>query len=584
MKFCFSALLPLAMGLAACPALAVENDKLAKVPGAGMSAAKTAPPLPVGQDGSASDNDFRICDGYAAPKGKSDGIARESFLFGATTRSADLRRGGMRIFGETGVSACSRALVDSRLVDNFWLRRASLLQGQAVQKIAAGNAEAALKLADDSDALGAANNDPYFARSIGIGNQAVRAYALSKLGRKEEAIAAIAKFRNQRRWSQSIADLATRLTLDMDHSLPAQVVELRSRIALAPEKSIGLFWMNFLSGQYQAARDIAPAVSFDLPKQRGGWTLTDAAEAELKEIGVRTGFYGAWAYAENVAGNSEEAKALITLAGVELDEIMAPPPPRTDGRPPRKKDVEAHARRQPHARKARDELNLWAAAIAYRPMIAIKPIEQSHAEMRKKRLVELPIAIDVLRLTPQMGPDDKADVERAIAAIELRNAQERSAALDLSFDEFMEMLPKPETPKVVPVLKPAGDGYFLSDTGLSRNREGDSDTWTIRYTHALAPKAAVEELALLGAAQTARKEGFDRLLVLSRIALTRTTHVSGGYIPPFDQNSGYEAQLRVRFFHATQIPMDLRGAEWRLVSVEDIITELSPRYREGAII
>ncbi|MEJ2796361.1 hypothetical protein WBO27_01980 [Sphingopyxis sp. CCNWLW8] len=275
---------------------------------------------------------------------------------------------------------------------------------------------------------------------------------------------------------------------------------------------------------------------------------------------------------------------MITLAGVELDEIMAPPPPRTDGRPPRKKDVEAHARRQPHARKARDELNLWAAAIAYRPMIAIKPIEQSHAEMRKKRLVELPIAIDVLRLTPQMGPDDKADVERAIAAIEMRNAQERSAALDLSFDEFMEMLPKPETPKVVPVLKPAGDGYFLSDTGLSRNREGDSDTWTIRYTHALAPKAAVEELALLGAAQTARKEGFDRLLVLSRIALTRTTHVSGGYIPPFDQNSGYEAQLRVRFFHATQIPMDLRGAEWRLVSVEDIITELSPRYREGAII
>lgn len=134
----------------------------------------------------ASDPDFSNCDGYSAPKGKSDGIARENFLFGAT-RSADIRRRSMSIFGELGLAACDRALTDSRLIDDFWLRRANLLQAKALHSIAAKQPEQAIALTMESDTLGSAHDHQYFVQSIGAGNQGIRAYALIAMGRKDEA-------------------------------------------------------------------------------------------------------------------------------------------------------------------------------------------------------------------------------------------------------------------------------------------------------------------------------------------------------------------------------------------------------------
>lgn len=587
MKSISSAALSVALAAVMCPLSATAQDAT-KQSNAGQAKdgeKQDKPPvdLPFNFTSRTAETNFSACDGFGPPQGKSDGISRESFLFGAATRSADLRRKTMWRFGKNGVESCDIALADPRLLDAFWLRRANLLQAKAVHAIAAGNPADAMKYADESDAIGRAQKDPYFPQSLGLGNQAVRAYALHQLGRNDEAATMTEQLRIRRQWSQSVANLSTRLKMQIDSSFAGQAAEFRARIPIDPARGRSLFWMEFLAGDYDAALGVAPTISFDLPKQRGGWTLRGADMAELKEIGLRTSFSGARAYAAAATGRSDEAKRLIAEAGAELEEIIAPPPPRENGKPPRKQDVEMHSRRLPYATRAKQDLQRWEAAIAFRPLIAFKPAEETQAAMRAKGLTTLPIITDVLRNVPQDTPEDKAAVAKVLAEIESADNKARVAALDLPVDDLMEMLPKPETAKVVPVLKPAGDGYFLSDTGLSRNREGKTDIWTIRYTHVLAPIAAVEELAMLGAAQTAQREGFDSMVVLSSVALSRTTNISGLYVGNYSQNSGYEAQLRVQFVNRGQLPADLGEQEWRLVPAAQVIAELTPRYREGGL-
>lgn len=583
MKSKLIVLLPAALAAGACPLAAAAQDHVTEAPPSPARTGKTAPDSGFRASPGNSATIFPSCDGFATPQGKSDGISRETFLFGAATRSADLRRKTMWRFGESGVADCDAALADPRLLSTFWLRRANLLQAKAVHAIAAGKAEDAMKYADESDAIGRAQQDPYFPQSVGLGNQAVRAYALYKLGRTDEAAALAEQFRTHRRWSQSIATLATRLKLQLDNSFPGQMAEFRARIPIDPERGRNLFWMQFLTGNYQAALDAAPTVSFALPKQRGGWTLSGDDVNELKQIEQRTAFDGARAYAAAATGRDDEAKRVLAEAAAELEDLMAPPPPRKGGKTPLKREVEAHARRMPYATRAKQDLKRWEDAIAWRPTIATQSGDEAEAAMRTKGLGSLPIVTDVLRNIKPKNALEKAGIDRALARISAADDKARIAALDFPLDDLMELLPKPETARVVPVLKPAGDGYFLSDTGVSRNREGKSDIWTIRYTHSLAPVAAVEELAMLGAAQTARREGFDSMVVLSSIALARTLHVSGMYVGSYDQNSGYEAQLRVQFVNRAALPADLAGQEWRLVPAGQVIADLTPRYREGGL-
>ena len=226
---------------------------------------------------------------------------------------------------------------------------------------------------------------------------------------------------------------------------------------------------------------------------------------------------------------------------------------------------------------------MWKAAINFRPRVTIQPIAETHSAFLKMRLDTLPIAPDILMNVPQETPAEKAEAQSVLTGIRNRLEAERIAALDFPVKEVIALLPRPETPKVVPRLKPAGDGYFLSESGLTRDREGKSDIWTIRYTHLLAPIAAVEELAMLGAAQTAKREGYDSLLLLSRIGIARTTNVTSHYGGGYKHNSGYESQVRVRFLNAAAIPQELHGMEWRLIPAQRVIDELANRYTEGGI-
>src|SRR3569832_1334692 len=109
-------------------------------------------------------------------------------LWGLAKGNADIRETPMFTFNAVGVAACDRALADARLLPGYQLRRAHLLQAKAVHQIGASQPEQALATLAQSDAIGDALEGHYFRDSIGLGNHAVRGFALITLGRKAEAL------------------------------------------------------------------------------------------------------------------------------------------------------------------------------------------------------------------------------------------------------------------------------------------------------------------------------------------------------------------------------------------------------------
>jgi hypothetical protein len=530
----------------------------------------------------ATDEDFSSCDGYGPPKGKSDGISKSVWLWGLAARPDDIRRQGLPDVGEGGLAACDRALTDPRLKDTFWLRRANLLQGKAVHALAASHPDLAIELADQSDQLGSANQGgPYFARSTGAGNLAVRAYALTMLERRNEARQAIDALVARRQWSQSIRQLAVALDAQLDTSVAASVARLRSAIPLHPRLARNLFWTQFLEGSYEDAAATYPTLDFSPPNMRGAWSLSDEDRVEAQALEERSSVIGATAYAEATLGRGDDARALIAAGVRAAEAALTPPAPRANGKPPRRSEVEAFNRRRPYATRAKQALGQWQKAVEFRLGIGGQPLEAVQSRFSADKLAELPILPDVFSHLAGLDASLKPDIDRAIEQYRAIVENERIAASKLSVATLLSLLPRPETADAVPVLKPAGDGYFLTDTGLSREREGETDVWTIRYTHKVAPIAADEELAMLGAAQTGQKLGFDSFVILNTSFIARTTNISGMYTGSYSVNSGYEAQLRVRFVHAGELAAEMQPMAWRLISAQQVIEQLGTRYQSS---
>jgi hypothetical protein len=137
---------------------------------------------------SAAANDFWRCDGYEPAQGKigGDGMSTKDGFLGIGRSNSDIRKSEYSI-GAAGVAACDQALNNPDLLDEYWLRRAHLLQAKAVHQIGAKDYEGALVSLAASDAVGASRNDRNFDDSVKLSNRAVRAFALLETGKKAEA-------------------------------------------------------------------------------------------------------------------------------------------------------------------------------------------------------------------------------------------------------------------------------------------------------------------------------------------------------------------------------------------------------------
>ncbi len=528
---------------------------------------------------------FTACDGYAAPTRKVDGITKATWLWGLATETSDIRRSTAIKLGSNGSAACEKALADPLLLPDYWVRRANLLQARALHAFVAGDASLALSLLDESDAIGTAQKTGTFEQSLGLGNLAIRAFIQGEKGDADAARATAARMIALRPWSTTNLRLAAALVDRLD-SVEVAHQHARDRLKYLPGTAGSLAIAHFERGEYAEALAVSALIDFAQPKMRGGWYIEGAKDRDVAIIESRAVIAGMRAYAASAIGNGVLASQLLASARAELDAADIVPKPGPDGAPPRKSAVEAYARRWPFVSAGRTAITKWEAAIAFAAKVPTMPIDTVFSEYQKGDFKELGITPDILRR--MVIPDKTAAAERdkTLQDVIARATKEQRARDTLTPSDLAAILPRPETPKMVPVMKPAGDGYFLSDTGLSRARSDEADVWTIRFTHPLASIETVEEMAMIGAAQTAVEQKKDGFVILTSRSFSRTMHVSntmyGVVLSKYDTNDGYEAQLRVRFVDSAALPPPLADMGWRVIKASEVISSLSSKYRRSS--
>ena len=527
--------------------------------------------------GAVQANDFVNCDGFSAPDKKIDGMTRETLLLGLATGKVD-KRAKDTVLSLNGMKACERALADPALQPSFWMRRANLEQARALHALAVNREDAATEALAASDAAGA--NDPYFRGSLGLGNHAIRALMAIRKGQNDAALAEIAELERVRPWSASTLKVAERLRYMIDPVVG--IARMRQNLPAIPETALFLYWNNFLSGDYEAALRDAPMVSWEPPERRGQWTYAGEERAELEKFGLRADFFGSRAFALTLAGRTAEAQALLAEITAELDEAMAVPPDRAPGKPAKKADMQEWRTRLPAVQAARTQLQLWKDVPAFIegvPAMAPDKVMDAFNTSPFRKLPIFPAVMDRINL---VSPEDVKGRDQIYSEFRKEVQSVQLRVLTMSVQDLAGDLPRHLTEKMMPVMKKAGDGYFLSDTGLSKARMGKGDVWTIRFEHRYAPMHLVEEMAMYGAALTAIDQGKDSMAVLARRSATlSTTNVSYYGRVGSTRASGYEAQLRVHFFDSGNPPAELVGMEPLTVRAADVVAVMSERYRQS---
>jgi hypothetical protein len=521
-------------------------------------------------------DDFINCDAYPAPTKKADGVTSTNLFFGLAV-NIDVRKSNTQQFGTQGIASCDAALASPLLVPAHSLRRANLLQAKALHQVAAGQHEAALATLQQSDDIGAAMNDRWLNDSVLVGNRAIRVYTLNAMQRYADAEAERAKLAAARPYSAQLAVLTARLGLASDQSLTHYSRELAKTAPVNPNVHLMLYWANFGDRQFERAIEFAPHVYFDVPKTRGNWEIDGADEARYELVVLRASVAGALAYAQAATGNTETANTTLAEASNAVLATMEPPPPPAQGKKLNPEVVTDFETRKLKGARAQRELAKWRTAIDLRRAAPTLAKEELFDKARAQEgLRDLGILPDLLMQLTNLSPADAEARDKFI--VKWREDFSRSIVSDsiLTPKTLFDLLPRPEKEAMVPRFRKAGGGVWLSDNGFSH--ETDADSVMVRFTHSYASRAMVEELALLRAALLAKEAGRDSLVLLTRMAIERTTRTSYGYGNYKETPSGMEATLRVKFVDSRALPAPYQAATARVFAVQQVIDDLTTKY------
>lgn len=530
----------------------------------------------------ASSADFTFCDGYPAPTKKVDGMSKGTWLFGLASRSEDIRR-GQTVFGANVIPSCDAALADPLLLPQYWLRRAHLLQAKATHQIDAGDAEGALATLAASDALAPAG-DPFFERSVLLGNRALRAVADFKLGKRDAALAELDAIDKARPYAAIVRQLTLSIRLANESDRDAQRRLLKDNARLSPGGFPQLFWVAMYYSDFRAAAELGQEVTFDLPHGRDDRAISGYQQQQYEAIGKRAEIAAARAYALAAIGDAEGSRAAIAGAEADIAEEMAPLPPLAPGDTYKKSVIADHERRLEEGRAGTQKIETWKALIALRARAGTLTLQTLRAEINVKEAESTMVLPDLLSRVQLASPAETATRDAVVKTLYGKVDAILARENQFPMRELVKLLPRPETAAMVPVFKSTGDGYFLSDlNGFYVKREKDSDYINIRYGGYLTNRATIEELALLAAAQQAQKAGKDSLLLDSRMFIERSLTTYGMYgINYGTSNNGYEARLRLLPVNANALPADLAHSGWRLIRVGDVEAALGDLYRRPA--
>lgn len=518
--------------------------------------------------------DFETCDGFRAPSGKSDGISPGAGLGTLFFAQPTQRRNQSAVGGAAG-EACDRALASALLLPEHGLRRANLLQARAMHQLSDGANAAALETIAKSDAAG--GSDPFFMDSVRQGNRALRAVALFRLDRKAEARAEADAIRAHRPWAATQRSLSHQVRLMFEND-PAQMsTMLTDQIPYNPDLMTPLFWMSMLYGDHADAVRYGRQVSFDLPRGRGGWTMEGETERPYLLIGKRADLGGALAYALLASGQGAQADAALAEARAEVDAAIQPPPTPPDGRKIGKRKQADYQSRIVAGQVATSRLDMWMVAMALRREAPTLTLAQLTEKLAQPAFRQVPVVPDLLKQVGRATPEERATLPQTIAALDAQFDTERRGATTLKFEELAKLLPRPEMARMRPSFGKADAILLSGNNGFSVKPHTGTQSLTVRYGSDNASAAMVEELALLAAAEQARRAGKAGFLIESRVMVERTTSISsmyGGSTFP----SGYEAQLKILPVDAGALPAGMEAAKWRVLDAGAVQAALASKY------
>ncbi|HYM18446.1 MAG TPA: hypothetical protein VEU06_07780 [Micropepsaceae bacterium] len=542
---------------------------------------------PVAIAASASPTQYQGCDGYAEAAEYGDGMTATGESFWEKLGRQALVKARTPVERATpakasnGIANCDAAL--DALPEKHWMRKVSLLRARALHRIEAHDAPGALADLDLADAAASASTETYYARSLGVGVDFVRAYALSLSGDKQkgEALALDALLR--RPYNRETAGAAL-YALGSNPSATGLMTAMQASARLVPANVDVLFLRAFNTRNYTEAADLYSQIS--PVHEQGNLNISggEAAERQWRDYEVAQVFWAArgcqYAYALAAMGKPAEARAAVENARAKLANDTQPPPPLEASKSKDRTAVALHkGLTDIHARAAIEgnkAIDLWAPIVELRILVAdgkadeaLKSVSSLPRNSATAELVDAiyaqfpetqrPAPPPIVGLPVVVGPPD--DIPAKMAAV-LPEAEDADKVPDFERQDTYWFTNNPN---------PRFDGYFVGKP----NAEGVT---TFSFRGNAATQAMVEELALLGAAGVARKSGQKGMIVVDRRDTTYRNVTTYYGNPIRNQAAGYGSELDIVFVDPAALPEKYKTAGWRIIDPEAVYSALAPIY------
>jgi hypothetical protein len=132
-------------------------------------------------------------------------------------------------------------------------------------------------------------------------------------------------------------------------------------------------------------------------------------------------------------------------------------------------------------------------------------------------------------------------------------------------------------------LRVGEDGYTVSTGAQTPVGKAagvaDQDVTSVRYRGTHAASTVNEEMALLRAADVARRQGKKGMIVIGRTDVRHTTNLTTQYggVTRSDPN-GFETTLDVVFVDPANLPARYAKAAWRVIDADAVYAALAPLY------
>lgn len=519
---------------------------------------------------------FNQCDHYGTPRApKPDETPKPAWQWGDFNNVEATAAAPW----QGGIQACDAALANPLLIDVYWRRRASLLQGKALHQLGAKDNAGALATLDQADALLAQKHDAAMDRTLGLGNQVLRAVALYRDNHADQAEAVLARVDAARPYSLSVAGATGGVRMIFNYSRADHTRLMRDRVRLDPHMLHTLFWLSLDFGEFEDALGYADALTFDLPRTHGGWTLIGDAERQYDLIKKRATVAGARAYALSALGRDDEALKVMTAAKGDVDDAMQPPPPPAPGDKPSKRVQADYDARKAAGEKALTALTDWANAIRIRQLAAKTAFTDVETLGPPPGGDAVIVRADILRQFKPANLAEASVIQGLITKIEDGDDLDRRKALAMNLNELARTLPHPGDADSPPKMR--GEGLNLWRTNLEGYAVASAEDpalFNVRFSGLNAPKAALEEAAMLIAAREAQKRGKDGFILeaVQRISRSLTTYSLYGYRPSGSTPAGYEVRYLVRPVDIASLPPE--QLKLRVIKVADVLGALQSLY------